>query len=229
MKKSILVIIFISVFIITLNSCKSSANNNNDSNTDEETRQNIERSVAFTASTLNSIGSTVMDSSGGLSSPPLNLTQYKTATYDPSTGWWTFTITLSTGENGSIQIQFLDSKNNFRKFYSKLITKIKSKGTLSGNSGSITYEMEITDLSGDDAVFNGSGSVTYMDITSTFTLNNIIASGYNDYALSGTLTVSIEGIIISINYNGTSKITVTYSYNGHSYTFTIDLETGTIS
>jgi len=228
MKKSIL-LISLFLFLLMIVSCKKA---DDESANDTEKVNTIEKSIAFTASVLNTVGSTIMnvspDDPGSFSN---NSVQSDSFNYDSSTGWWTLQTTLSTGESATIKIQFIDSNGNFRKFFTYLIVKIKSEGTITGTNGNLTYLMDITNLQdgNPEVIFNGSGSVTYMGVTSTYTLNNIIASGYNDYAQSGTLSVMIDGVTVSVNYNGTSKITVSFSYNGNNYTFTIDLETGTVS
>ena len=226
MKKSILIAV-LSLSLIGIISCKKAEDESNDN----EKVLSIEKSVAFTAAVLNSTGSTVMNTSSGLNSFFRDNLQSNGLNYNPVTGWWTLETTLETGESAEIQIQFIDSHGDFRKFYTNIIKRINTKGTITGNNGSLTFEMNITGLEdGDeDVIFNGSGSVTYMGVTSTFTVNNVVSVGYNDYATSGTITVNIEGVTISVNYNGTSKITVSFTYNGHNYTFTIDLETGNIS
>ncbi len=226
--KKLILIISLFLFLLMIVSCKKA---DEVTANDTEKVNTIEKSIAFTASVLNTVGSTIMNASSGVTSFSRNSAQSDSFNYDSSTGWWTLQTTLSTGESATIKIQFIDSNGNYRKYYTHLIVKIKSEGTITGNNGNLTYQMDITGLhdGNSEIIFNGSGSVTYMGTTSTFSFANIIASLNNDYAQSGTLTINIEGIAVSVNHNGTSKITVSFLYNGNNYSFTLDLATGTVS
>ncbi len=215
------------ISIISVSSCKKSGEEETDSGTVEK----IKKSVAFTATALNSAGSVMMDSATGLSGPVPSKAYANNLSYDTLTGWWTLQTSLSTGENAELQFQFIDSHGDFRKFYSNLIVKINTKGTISGSSGDLNFNIEITGFTNGDeeVVLNGSGSISYLGSSGSFNLNNVTVAGYSDYAVSGTLTVVIEGVSVSISYNGNSKIIVTFNYNGKNYSFTINLDTGNIS
>ncbi|MGE5342226.1 MAG: hypothetical protein ACM3SY_12185 [Candidatus Omnitrophota bacterium] len=177
--------------------------------------------VIQTASTLGGVGSSMSSDS------PMAFE------YNESTGWWTFTISLSILQTATIRVQFNDASGNFHKFYNQnSTTSIKSTGEGSGTSGSFSYSFTITQMGNQYSavLVNGSGSVTYQGTSSTFSMTNV-ALNKNQDAIpdGGQMAVNVQGCAFTIGFNGSTTIPVTFTYQGHSYTMTVNLATGQIS
>lgn len=77
---------------------------------------------------------------------------------------------------------------------------------------------------------NGSGTSTYEGLTTTYTITDMTYSKLDDaIPESGSVSVSLEGATVTVTFNGSQNVAVTYSYKGFSYTFTINLLTGAVS
>ena len=200
------------------------------------TQQQIERAAGYTAATVADLGGKVFGSAiaiiGVSAGQEPTDSVMKDLSYNPDTGWWNFSIKLDNNQNASINMQFLDSAGNFHKFFSRSTDRIISNGEGSGSEGSFTYDFTITGVNptSDTYTINGSGTTTYQGETTSWTVDNMTFNKLEDeYPENGSLAITIEGVTITVTFNGSQTVQVTYTYKGHSYTFTINLETGAIS
>ena len=152
-------------------------------------------------------------------------------TYNATTGWWSLELSLSTGESFSVMAQFMDVNGTHHKFINLNTHSFATKIDAVWSVGSFGVNITFTgiNLSSNVLTVNGTGTVTFLGETSGFSANNLkIRKFFSIFPLGGTMTVSVGGISLSITYDGTQYAIVTYSHNGDSFTFTINLIDGTI-
>ncbi|MGE5340393.1 MAG: hypothetical protein ACM3SY_02820 [Candidatus Omnitrophota bacterium] len=153
--------------------------------------------------------------------------------YDGNTGWWSLNLQLSNNQIIAARIQLNDASGNFYKYYDpNIITNIKATGEGSGTNVDFSYNLTLTQMgNGYNAILiNGSGAVNYQGTSGTFTVNNVAINKYQDgIPDGGQMVVVVQGCSFNMVFNGNNSIQVTYSYQGQSYTMTINLATGQIS
>lgn len=154
-------------------------------------------------------------------------------TYDDATGWWTLQIQLSNGTHGTIQVQFRDEGNKIQKFYNPVTTKqIRTKGDLSHPMGPMSFDITLAGVNrtANLLIVNGTGTMEYQSMEGTMTVQNLtIPKTSGSYPSSGTLYFSMEGMEITVTFNGTNTAHGSYSYMGETFTFDINLDTGVIT
>jgi hypothetical protein len=213
--------------------CKKSQE---ESPADTSSRQQIERTAGYTAATVTDLGGKLfaiaigfnLDFAGGRTEHSL----LNDLSYDPNTGWWSLSIDLDNGQNADIYLRFLDSSGSFHQFFGRSTDHIQSNGSGSGTDGSFTYDFTIIGVSPVSSTYtiDGSGTTSYQGKTTSWTVDNMTFNKQEDeYPESGLLSITIDGVTITVTFTGSQMVQVTYSYNGHSYTITINLETGEIT
>jgi len=218
--KSILLIALI-ILSLFISSCKSE---------DDTGDKDLEQFAGYTAMYLyEAIGYIYDLSSTVLYSELLT----RLLTYDPTTGYWSIDKKTPLGYSIVVKIKFLDQNGNVQKYYDLNTTyTIISEGKITGPQGSTTFALNMSGLSSasDYYLTNGNGTSSYSGYEGNYTINNLKMSKQDDvYPESGTITVSSQGQTITITFNGTDTVKATYTYNGHSITFYINLTTGAIS
>jgi hypothetical protein len=154
------------------------------------------------------------------------------ATYDPATGFWSVSLTLLNGQTAQFQLQFQDASGTPMKLYNPLLTdRMIANGSANSSLGTVTFSLVMTGAKANSAALtvNGTGSGTFQGISGTFEVINLIQPKLpNTYPTSGTIRALASGITVTVTFNGTQYVTGTYSFRNHSYTFTINLETGEV-
>ncbi len=220
-KHLLLVVIVVSMCCLVLGGCKKVADGDNDNN-DLSNRQNLEKGIA----TLGSQFFGFVDAMYGMAAAiPAD------ATYNNGTGFWSFSVTTLTGESIDVQMKFLDASGKVQKVYNPVTTKkMLLKGDMTGVFGTMTFDLEITgvEAAASTLTVNGSGTITYMGITGKYTVANVKIPKNAAYPASGTISMTMYGVTITLTYNGTNMVTATYTWMGHSYSIKINLDTGTL-
>ena len=153
--------------------------------------------------------------------------------YDPATGWWTVSTKLDTGQTATVQLRFKDASGGVQVFYNPLTTElVETKGQGAGLQGAITWDLTLlgVKLAATSLTIGGSGSGTYQGTSGTFTVSSVVLpKSAGAYPTSGTVAVTANGLAVTVAFNGTQYASASYSYLGHSVTFTIDLATGEVT
>lgn len=186
------------------------------------TREKYEDTVAYLSFSIFDVIWTTYDTATSLPA---------SASYDSSTGWWSFTIVLATGESADVEIKFLDKNKNTIKYYNPFSTYyILMKGDSTGTLGTISYDLEMSGVQGESTTLtiNGDGEITYLGSTAAYEIDDMVVIKTGAYPTSGTLKVIFNNTSITVTYNGTQNVTATYTFLGFSYSFTINLATGDI-
>jgi len=190
---------------------------------DAATRDKLEGAVAYFSSSMFNVlwnsYQTAIDLPAG-------------ASYDSSTGWWTFSMLLTTGESADINIQFQDKNKNQQKYYNPFSTYyILMEGESAGSLGTISYDLQMSGVqaSSDTLIINGDGDISYLGLSASYEIKNMEVKKSGAYPSSGSLEVIFNNTSVTVSYNGTQNVTATYTFLGISYSFTINLATGDIS
>ena len=77
----------------------------------------------------------------------------------------------------------------------------------------------------DQAIANGSGSLTVGDYLATFTVSDVVVAQGSDYPTSGTISFTSGGITATVTFNGSGNAAVTVGDDS----WIIDLDNGSIS
>lgn len=199
----------------------------------DPTRQEIERSAGYTAATAINLANNVFLSAIGLLGAADAPAGSQVITYDTTTGWWRLSIVLEKNQEAEIQVQFLDSSGQFHKYYSLSdTTTINTTGEGSGPNGSFTHDFTISGLGSLSTKYqvDGFGTSTYMGTSVTYTITAMIMDRLGDgIPGSGSMALTVENIGMTIVFNGSETVQVTYTYKSFSYTITVNLKTGEIS
>lgn len=150
--------------------------------------------------------------------------------YDDETGTWIASIELDTGHSAELRLQLRDFMGNPQTNYDPILTgSVRVEGEASGPNGELHFEILLTSLVGTTFEVNGSGSATYQGTSAGVTVENLVVSKTpGQYPESGTITVIVQGATVVAEFNGSRFVTATVTYLGQTYTFTIDLATGTV-
>ncbi len=154
------------------------------------------------------------------------------ATFDPTTGFWQLTKTLPFNMVSEMETQFQDAAGNVqRSFVPGSTAVVLTRGMGSGDKGSITWDLTLTDVDLSTATYtvNGNGTVTTMGMTGTYRVDDVImpTSGQG-HPQSGTATILFDNGTVTIQFNGTNMAPATYMLGGVTVNFTINLDTGEI-
>lgn len=223
--------------LLIVGACK--VNEETDGSTDLSRRQ-LEKSVGYTVSTVVKLTDGVFGGAvaivgsapGSLESTGDIIGTLNSTSYNPNTGWWSFSITLEDGQVAEVNVRFLDSSGNFHKYFSISTNRIETTGEGVGSNASFDWDFEITGvgLGSTSYVVNGGGTAKYGITSCTYSIDNMkIKKSGDGIPDSGSLTVSAGGVTFTVTFNGTESVQVTYSYLGMSYTITINLKTGTVT
>lgn len=155
------------------------------------------------------------------------------ATYDAATGFWTVHLSLPSGQSATLAIQFKDSGGTVQKLFNPLTTNtITSRGVAAGLQGLLSFDLILTGVKQGVAsvTANGSGSATYQGVSAAVQISSLVVPKTpGSYPSSGTISVTSNGITVTVAFNGTRYATGTYTYRNQSFTFTIDLQTGEVT
>ena len=203
----------------------------------ETANQTSEGLSALTAQTVPAIAracttiAPFLGLAGSAHQPSLNDYDY-TATYDQSTGFWTVSLTLPTGQTAQFQMQFQDASGTPSKLYNPLLTeRIIANGSATGILGTVSFNLVMTGAkaSSVNLTINGTGTGSYQGVSGTFEVINVIQPKVpGSYPISGTIRAVAGAITVTVSFNGTQYATGTYTYRNRSYTFTINLQTGEV-
>ncbi len=200
-----------------------------------QTRQKMEKAVGYTVSTVANLGDILFRNIVNLVTGSASEASQSFSTsysYDDSTGWWIFDAATAAGQSASLQVMFLDSEGVFHKYYGSSTDSIQAKGTCSGDEGSCSFAVVITGVGLTDTtyVLNGNGSATYDGVSTTVIVDDMTMKRLDDgIPESGSVTMTANGVAFTVTFNGSETVTVTYSYQGLSYSFTVNLLTGAVS
>lgn len=215
-----IVIVLIMMCCLFLGGCKKAADGDEDN--DLSNRQNLEQSIAVVGSQLFNFVDLMVD---------IATTIPADATYNAATGFWSFSIAAPTGESINVDMKFLNDAGTVQKFYNPATTKTMIlKGDMTGLFGSMTYDLTITgvEYASSTLTVNGGGTITYVGITGSYSVNNVKIPKNAAYPASGTVSMSMYSVTATLTYNGSNTVTATYSWMGHSYSVKINLDTGQI-
>jgi hypothetical protein len=242
MKKSsgffkVAAVVVVSLGFMVVSGCKSNEDADGSGNA---ARQQLEKTVGYTVSTVIKVSggifgsalAIVTDIPGSNESTGESIDKVSSTSYNPNTGWWSFSISLEDGQGADVKIRFLDSSGNFYKYYSILINRIETTGEGSGSNGFFDWNFIITGvgIGSTSYIVNGTGTAKYGDTLCTYSVSDmkIIKSG-DGIPESGSMTVTIGEVTFTVTFNGTESVVVTYHYLGMSYTVTINLKTGEVT
>jgi hypothetical protein len=223
--------------LLIANGCKANKDADGSSNA---ARQQLERTVGYTVSTVIKVSGgvfggavAIVESAPGFAeSTGDSIDTVSSTSYNPNTGWWSFSITLEDGQGADVKIRFLDSSGNFHKYYSISINRIETTGEGSGSNGSFDWDFVITGvgIGSTSYVVNGNGTAKYGATSCTYSVSDMkIKKSGDGIPESGSMTVSVGDVTVTVTFNGTESVEVTYRYLGMSYTVTINLKTGAVT
>lgn len=223
MKK--LLFLFVLLFVLFLINC----NSNDDAISEEEIEKVVAESTVQLIDTTNTVYMVATHDLIGQNSNML----FSSIEYDESTGEWTVKESTDFGYSVDFTMKLTDTSGKPQKYYNRLTTyKVTAKGSVSGQQGSSTFDVTITGLNAftDTITVSGSGISECYGYKADFTINNLVVNKEGDfYPESGTIVVEVEGYRVTVTFSGTEVVKATFSYNGKSITFYINLKTGAIT
>lgn len=199
--------------------------------------QEAEEAAGLVAKTVTSLIESVYQGSQSLSIEDGKFANYLAGgiefdtNYNDATGWWRITFNHD-GYQAELDIQLQDGSGNPYKDFNANISSVLAKGTGSGTDFSFTFDWTITGVNPSASAYlvNGTGTVGYNNETVSFTLLNTEIQKQNlSNPASGSLTVEAGGVTFNLVYDGSSIITVSYSYNGQDFKIVINIHTGEIT
>lgn len=230
-------ILIVLVGLVFVGACKKSEEADN--NDYAAQREPIEKAAGYTAAAIVNLGTSIYTNAiaiitGGSETETSEETNLALSffSYDPATGWWLFSLTLDNNQSANVRVRFLDESGDFFKYFGLNTYKIETTGDGAGNEGSFTWDLEITGigLTSSAFVINGSGTTNYQGTTTSYVVDDMTINKLEDgIPETGTLVLGMSGVQITVTFNGSQLVQVTYEYRGRSYTFTINLETGEIT
>jgi hypothetical protein len=196
------------------------------------TQSSAEQTAAAGGATVVDTISRTVDIGPRLNTRRSALAQDYSAGYNESTGFWHITFTTPSGQSADLQVQFRDGQGQVQKIYNPLTTTtILVKGSASGPQGYATFDVTLVGgRTSTTFTANGTGTVTYQGSTGDLTISNVVIPKQQPaYPTSGSVVCVVNGITITVTFNGTQSATGTYTYKGFTFTFTVDLKTGEVS
>jgi hypothetical protein len=160
------------------------------------------------------------------------LAQQFTSSYDAATGFWTVSVALDTGQSATLLIQFRDGQGQTQKLFNLQTASIVLKGQAAGTQGYLQLDLTLTDIRAGSTAFavNGTGNATYQGTSGTIAVSNLtIPKVLPPYPTSGTIVATVNGIAITLTFNGTQYAQGTYEIRNQTIHFTVNLKTGEVT
>lgn len=211
----------------------------------EAERQDLEKAVAYTAATVADLGNSLYGGSLGVAGAAGDETENNETenngteniasgdfSYDPNTGWWSFSVSLGNGQSGQAQVRFLDASGSFHKFPGADTETIQTKGEGSGPDGTFAWNFTFTGmgLTSTALIINGTGTANYNGTSTAWNVTDMEIKKLGDgIPEDGSISVVTGGVTFHVAFDGTETVQATYVYKGYQYSFTINLNTGQIS
>ncbi len=166
------------------------------------------------------------------------LTQSSSAAggYDPGTGWWTISVTLDTGAAASLSLQLRNASGGHQAHYDPATThEIEIRGDAADCCGRAALALDFvltgTENSASRLTINGDADAVASAARGWLSVSGLVlAKSLGAYPEGGQVAFGANtGQTIQIRFNGTQFATGTYTANGLTVSFTIDLRTGQIT
>lgn len=223
MKK--LMFLLVLILILLLINC----NSNNNAITENEIEKVVVETIVRLIGTTNTV---YMIATHDLIGQYSNIV-FSILEYDESTGEWTVKESTDFGYSVEFTMKLTDSRGKTQKYYNRLTTyKVFAKGYVKGQQGSGTFDVTIMGLNAfaDTITINGSGKSECYGYEADITIKNLVVDKEGDfYPESGSIIVEVEDCRVAVMFSGNEVVKATFSYNGKSITFYINLKTGEIS
>ncbi|MCP4664424.1 MAG: hypothetical protein GY856_54265, partial [bacterium] len=152
-------------------------------------------------------------------------------TWDPATGWWTFTIDLTTGQGAGIRFQLQDDDGDAQQHFDRTTAAILLEAEAGGEQGSVALDLRVSGLGflSSNLLVDGSGTAIGMGRTGAVTIADLdIPKTLGSYPRSGTIEVTAGDVGVTVEFDGTRYAQGSYIDSGVTVAFTIDLLTGEV-